>query len=381
MTLQPAAARSVARQCAAGALKDLRQWLRIPSISGDPAHRESVNASARWIADRLRRSTHAVRVVTTPTGPIVLARIPGRRVDAPAIVLYGHLDVRAAGPGWTSPPFGPIRRGDRLIARGSSDDKGQTLAHIVAAEAWCATGGPPGDVVVIVDGAEEIGSPGLGAVLSQQKQHDLLGGPVDAVLMSDTRMTAPGVPSLTVSQRGMLGVAVSLSSGLHAVHAGRFGGAVVDPTLRLARLLEDVARAISRLRGATVANRPTDDEVRAALVGRACATDRLAARTTSRGALSVTSFSAGAAPGSIPYIAKADLDIRLPPEFDPAAAYKRVARILSSNAKSGLRIELKCVSSARGMLLTHPPIIRGQIDDACREAFGNAPSAGIGACR
>ena len=137
-----------------------------------------------------------------PHGPTVLARLRSgiRRPGEPYVVVYGHLDVKPPGPGWTSEPFRPVRRGPRLVARGASDDKGQLMAHLVALRAWTRVGGVRGDVVVVVDGGEEIGSPGLAAALDQHRSR-LLRGMAVAVLVSDTRAAAPGVPSLTVSQR------------------------------------------------------------------------------------------------------------------------------------------------------------------------------------
>jgi acetylornithine deacetylase/succinyl-diaminopimelate desuccinylase-like protein len=328
------------------ALQGLDQWLRIPSVSGDPVHRSDVAAAAEWIAKRLARLTKDVRTVTVAHNPVVVARIPGRG-EAGTILVYGHLDVKAAGPGWTSRPFEPVRRGDTLIARGASDDKGQLMAHIAALEAWASIGGPPSPVVVVVDGAEEIGSPGLASAL--KRCGDLLHGRIAAVVVSDTKMVGPGQPSLTESQRGMLGLNVRVSTHRAAVHAGRYGGAVVDPTLVLATAILRASRA-SRELGCGDIGRPE--------------------RATTCGALSVTSFHSGTAPGSIPPAAKATLDVRLPAGVEPAVALPKIAGALRRNAIPRTEVEVTCIGAATGVIMRQTPIVREIIDRACRFAFG-----------
>ncbi|MDT5291920.1 MAG: hypothetical protein QOF88_6809 [Mycobacterium sp.] len=373
MTDRLAHARTVARKRTEGVLTDLEQWLRIPSVSGDPAHRTDVVAAARWIANRLARSTRRVCVVATPSGPLVLARIPAARPGAGTVVIYGHFDVKAAGPGWTSSPFEPVRRGGLLFARGSSDDKGQVMAHIAALEAWVSVGGPPVDVVIVLDGAEEIGSPGLEAVLARPRERGVFGDAVTAVVVSDTRMAKLGTPSVTVSQRGMISVSVRLATGDRAVHAGRYGGAVIDPTVALARSIVRAHRVASNLTGPVVARCPTDADVRANAAGRALYSDRIAERTTTRGALTVTSVDAGSAPGSIPPCAKATLDVRLPPDMDPALAYRLVAGALRRNVSPNVKIEITCVTASAGNTMRQPSAIRRAIDNACCIAFGRRP--------
>jgi acetylornithine deacetylase/succinyl-diaminopimelate desuccinylase-like protein len=339
-------ARSAARKLMPAALQGLDQWLRIPSVSGDPAHRTDVAAAADWIAKRLVRLTKDVRTVTAAQNPVVVARIPGRG-EAGTILVYGHLDVKAPGPGWTSRPFEPLRRGDMLIARGASDDKGQLMAHIAAVEAWASIGGPPGPVVVVVDGAEEIGSPGLASAL--RRCADLVRGPITAVVVSDTKMVGPGKPSLTESQRGMLGLNVRASTHRAAVHAGRYGGAVVDPTLALATAILRASRTAEEL---------------------GCGDIRRPEGATTCGALSVTSFHSGTAPGSIPPTAKATLDVRLPAGVEPAVALPKIAGALRRNAIPRGEVEVTCVSASTGVIMRQTPIVREAVDRACRLAFG-----------
>jgi succinyl-diaminopimelate desuccinylase len=373
MTDGLATARAAAHKRTQGVLTDLENWLRIASVSGDPSHRADVSVAARWIANRLSRSTRRVQVASTPSGPLVVARIPAARPGAGTVVVYGHFDVKPAGPGWTSSPFEPVRRGGLLFARGSSDDKGQVMAHIAAIEAWVSAGGPPVDVVVVLDGAEEIGSPGLESAVARPGVRAISGDSAVAVVVSDTRMAKTGTPSVTVSQRGTISLSVRLDTGHGAVHAGRYGGAVIDPTVALATSIARASRTVGALTGPVLARSPTDDDVRAGAGGRALYPGPIAERTTTRGALTVSSFDAGSAPGSIPAAAKATLDVRLPPNMDPVCGYRLVAGALRRNAPANVEIQITCTAFGSGITMRQSSAIRRAIDDACLIAFGCRP--------
>jgi succinyl-diaminopimelate desuccinylase len=278
------------------------------------------------------------------------------------VVVYGHFDVKPAGPGWHSPPFTPQRRGRRLVARGASDDKGQVLAHLVAVEAWAAVGGPPADVLLVLDGAEEIGSPGLQRVLARIRR------PAAAVVVSDTRQAARGVPSVTVSQRGLLSVAVTVDTGGGAVHAGRFGGAVRDPSLVLAAALGRADRLLARL-PPDPAYAPQDDDVVRRAARRALHADALAARTTTRAALSVTLLRSGGTPGAVPRTASAQLDVRLPPSVSPARVLPDLARVLARDGDRQLRVTVTPGSSGPGFVARHSPSLLAAVQRACHDGF------------
>ena len=356
---------------------DLVEWLRIPSISGSPRHRAAVGRAATWLARRLGRLTSDVEVRDTGLGPLVVARVPAAPGSAlaPAIVIYGHLDVRPPGPGWTSPPFAPVRHGPRLVARGASDDKGQLMAHLVALEGWVRAGGPPVDVIVLGDGAEEIGSPGLAQVLRPRSRRDLLHGLVSTVVISDGREAHPGRPSLTVSQRGMLSLRFRVDTGGTPVHAGRFGGAVVDPNLVLASGLARAQQLIAPLRSpCPVEARPVPDVwVARHAGGRALVGLGLDERSTRRAALTVSSWRSSAAPGSIPTVAEASVDVRVPPGVNP----RHTARMLASAMRSdpwelrGLSVHVGATAEGHCLHLgaRHLDAVRA----ACLSGYGAAP--------
>ncbi|GCD91838.1 M20/M25/M40 family metallo-hydrolase [Nocardioides sp. LS1] len=365
------AVRSQAARAAPGELALLEEWLRIPSVSGSRAHAADVDRAAAWVARRLRVGARTSTVATrrTPHGPVVVGRARGRG-RGPLTVVYGHLDVKPPGPGWTSPPFIPTRVGHRLVARGASDDKGQLMMHLAALAAWTRAGGPPGDVATIVDGAEEIGSPGLGPLLARLRR-DLLAGPVAAVVVVDTRAAGPGRPTITVSQRGVLALRVTVDVGGAPVHAGRLGGAVVDPGLVLARALlraSGVLESLSRPCPGLRATLPTDASVRAAAGTRAVRATDLAARSTLRGALTVSRLEAFAAGGAIPTRARAVVDVRLPPGVVLADGRAAVEAALRRDLPAGVRLGTEVAGGAAGLCLDPAPDVRAAVRLACAAA-------------
>ncbi|MEP9364540.1 M20/M25/M40 family metallo-hydrolase [Nocardioides sp. CN2-186] len=354
------AVRRAAARAAPAALDDLESWLRIPSVSGSP----EVGRAVAWVSSRLSRSGADVRRLP---GPVVVARTPGQ--GGATTVVYGHLDVKPPGPGWTSPPFRPTRRGHRLVARGASDDKGQLMSHLVALEAWARAGGPPGDVITIVDGAEEVGSPGLPAALQRAR----LSGPVSAVVVVDTRAAGPGRPTVTLTQRGAVPVHLTVDVGGRPVHAGRLGGAVVDPSLVLAAILDRASRWLVTLPTPPPPHptEPTLGAMRAAAGRRAVLADPVRGATRA-GAITVNRLAARAAAGAVPTRADAWTDVRVPPGLDPAHVVRRLRRELRRGLPPGVTLTLAAGPGGAGMVLAPPGRVRGAVDEACRAAYGRA---------
>jgi acetylornithine deacetylase/succinyl-diaminopimelate desuccinylase-like protein len=228
----------------------LIEWLRIPSVSAQPAHTPDCRRAAAWISEQLEALGFGVGLRETPTHPVVIATHPGPGPDAPHVLIYGHYDVQPPEPLelWTSPPFEPALvegpRGQRLVARGAVDDKGQCLTWLAALRAWnTVAGGPPVRVTVLVEGEEEVGSPNLDAVLRAEK--DLLAA--DVVVISDTNMWVPGVPALTVSLRGMAYVQIDLRLGSRDLHSGLYGNSAGNALNLLTRVLGDLKDADGRI--------------------------------------------------------------------------------------------------------------------------------------
>lgn len=360
--------RAAARTAIPTTLAELTDWIRIPSISGSGPHREDVERAALWVAAWLRVLTPAVNVVPSPSGPTVLARVSGRNPQIPAIVVYGHFDVRPAGPGWTTSPFEPMRHGMRLVARGASDDKGQLMAHLAALKAWHCVGGPPGDVLLVLDGAEEIGSPHLAAVLHRWRRRRMLSGPISAVVMSDTRADTHGNPTVTISQRGMIALRVTVTTGPAPVHAGRFGGTVIDPTLWLTAALQRASRTMKALR--TPCAFPNKPRVNPGSTDQNDA-DALAACS---GALTVNFFRSGAAPGAIPAQATAVLDVRVPPGLETELIETHLRDILKRRLTRTTTLSVTRLARSEGLCLEHSHRTTAAVNEACRLGYRTEPS-------
>lgn len=214
----------------------LFEFLRIPSVSARSEHKEDVARCAQWLADRMRDAGMQASVEATPGHPVVLGEWRDAGADAPTLLIYGHYDVQPAEPLdlWTSPPFEPAVRDDRIYARGSVDDKGQLWMHVKAVEAHLKeTGRLPVNVVIIAEGEEEVGSTNLMPFVRDNAARLAC----DGVVISDSGMLAPGVPTLGASLRGLAYFEIRVQGPGHDLHSGSYGGAVVNPANALARIL------------------------------------------------------------------------------------------------------------------------------------------------
>ena len=218
------------------AIEDLKAFCRIESVSTDPAYRDGIAAAADFVAGRLTRAGFpTVEIVETGGHPVVVAEwcaAPG----APTILVYGHYDVQPPDPveKWTSPPFSPDIRDDRLYARGASDDKGPVMIPILVAEAFAQTRGRlPLNVKMLIEGEEESGSPHLGETIQRLKER--LGA--DLVVSADGAMWRADLPSVTVASRGLIALDVTVSGAAKDLHSGRHGGSAPNPVRALARML------------------------------------------------------------------------------------------------------------------------------------------------
>lgn len=216
---------------------ELSTWVKIPSISSDPDHAADVRASAEHLADHLR-SLEPSRVEVWPTAghPAVFAEWLEAPEGSPTLLVYGHHDVQPVDPleAWTSPPFDPKVRDNRLWGRGVVDDKGQVYIHAKAIESFRNTRTPlPIRLKMIVEGEEEVGSPNLDTLMRDHA--DALS--TDFVCVSDTAMFGRGLPSLCVGLRGLAYLEVFVEGPTQDLHSGSFGGGVMNPLLALSRML------------------------------------------------------------------------------------------------------------------------------------------------
>jgi acetylornithine deacetylase/succinyl-diaminopimelate desuccinylase-like protein len=209
-------------------LKELCEFLRIPSVSAKSEHKKDVEKAAGWVADKLSTAGFkTVQVVPTALHPLVYAEsleAPGN----PTILFYGHYDVQPAEPldQWTSPAFEPAVRHGNLFGRGTADDKGQVHIHIKALEALQEVHGRfPINIKVLIEGEEEVGSVSLWDYVQKHKEKLK----ADALVVSDTSMLAKGVPSITYGLRGLDYFQIEITGPARDLHSGVYGGAVPNP--------------------------------------------------------------------------------------------------------------------------------------------------------
>lgn len=244
------------------AINRLIEWLTIPSVGTDPAHRDDTRHAAQWCADRLAAAgldaqLHETGTAAKPGHPIVWAtnakdhpdydRLPADQ-RPPHVLFYGHYDVQPADPLelWNSPPFQPVvlpadhgpaedTPGERIVARGAVDDKGQVACFLEALRAWREEVGPlPIRLSILIEGEEESGSVNLERYV---KDHEAALKAADIVLISDTGMLGRGKPAITYGVRGLAYTEVTLIGPNQDLHSGLWGGRVLNPNNELCKIL------------------------------------------------------------------------------------------------------------------------------------------------
>jgi acetylornithine deacetylase/succinyl-diaminopimelate desuccinylase-like protein len=245
---------------------DLFEFLRIPSVSARSEHKADVARAARWLHARLERIGLATETIATPGHPVVLAEWRKAPKGAPTVLVYGHYDVQPPEPLelWTSPAFEPTVRDGNIYARGSVDDKGQVWVHVAALEAHLATRGTlPVNVILLIEGEEEVGSDSLAPFIEAHRARLKC----DAVVISDSAMFAPGIPSILSSLRGLAYFEINVTGPNSDLHSGMYGGAVVNPATALARIIAAFHDAEGRIAipGFYDAVKPFPDAVRAGM--------------------------------------------------------------------------------------------------------------------
>ncbi|MDR2765047.1 MAG: dipeptidase [Tannerella sp.] len=221
------------------------EWLRIPSVSSQQAHRADMQTCAAYVRDMLLASgADRAEVMPTAGHPVVY----GERMfspDAPTVLVYGHYDVMPPEPLelWQSDPFEPAIRDGAVWARGADDDKGQLMIQLKGFQTALREGLVSCNVKFIVEGEEEIGSIHLEPFCEAHR--DLL--KADVILVSDTSMYSEDVPSLTTGLRGLSYWEIEVTGPNRDLHSGHFGGAVANPVNVLCRLLADVTDGNGRM--------------------------------------------------------------------------------------------------------------------------------------
>ncbi|WP_133274141.1 dipeptidase [Hymenobacter radiodurans] len=216
-------------------LSELLDWLRIPSVSADPKFQGDVLKAADFLKARLEEAgVENVEICQTAGYPIVYG---DKIIDPslPTVLVYGHYDVQPADPYelWTSPPFEPVIKDEKIYARGACDDKGQVYMHVKAFEMMSQDGGVPCNVKFMIEGEEEVGSNNLGIFVKANKEKLK----ADVILISDTGMLSNDVPSIEVGLRGLSYHEVEVTGPNRDLHSGIYGGAVPNPINVLCKMI------------------------------------------------------------------------------------------------------------------------------------------------
>ncbi len=244
-----------------GYLEELKEFLRIPSVSTEPAHKQDVLRCADWLAGKMRDAGLTVEMIETDGNPLVYGEWTGAP-GKPTVLFYGHYDVQPPDPleEWRNPPFEPTVEGDELVARGATDDKGQSYTHIKAVQAVLAERGAlPINVKFLYEGEEECGGEAIEKFVRADAGSKLS---CDAVVVSDTSMFAPGQPSLLYGLKGLCYMQLSVTGPNRDLHSGTFGGAVANPGNALCRIvgeLVDPATGRVKIPGFYDAVRPLEE--------------------------------------------------------------------------------------------------------------------------
>ncbi|MCS6807262.1 MAG: dipeptidase [Bacteroidota bacterium] len=228
-------------------IEELKEFLRISSISTSPQHANDVYQCAEWLAHAAKAvGLENVQIFPTEGHPVVYGDYIHAGDNAPTVLFYGHYDVQPTDPLnlWTNPPFEPTVRDGKIYARGAVDDKGQVFMQLKALEIHTKVIRElPVNVKVLIEGEEEIGSVHLEKFL-REKLHMLA---ADTVLISDTAMFADEVPSICYGLRGLCYMEIEVTGPNRDLHSGVFGGAVANPANALAKILAALTDSYGRI--------------------------------------------------------------------------------------------------------------------------------------
>ena len=362
-------------------LDELKDFIRIPSISTLPEHKPDVERAARFVSGSLQRAgMENIEIVPTAGHPLVYAdwlHAPGK----PTVLCYGHYDVQPADPLelWITPAFEPTERNGNLYARGAVDDKGQMYMHIKAIEALRAVNGTlPLNVKFLIEGEEEVGGASIAKYVAQNPAKLK----ADVALVSDTAMYAEGMPTLCIGLRGLIYMEVEAAGPARDLHSGLYGGAAPNAVYGLIELLakakdangviqipgiydsveEPAAAELESWKRLPFSEREfLEKEVGSTeLTGEPDRTvlERVWSRPTFEVHGIAGGFTAAGAKTVIPAKATAKVSIRLVPQQDPDAVIAAFREWVKQNAPKGVQAEVRVLSASPGLVVNpdHPAI-------------------------
>ncbi len=376
-------------------LEDLFSFLRFASVSTDSDHTSDVRDCAEWLIKKLEHMGLDTELHETPQHPIVVARnkhVTGKKT----CLIYGHYDVQPVDPVelWDSPPFEPEIRDGRIWGRGSTDNKGQMLAHVLGVEQTLEEEGElPVNLIFLFEGEEEIGSPNLVPFIEKHKAELQC----DVIAVSDTGMVSKGVPTLGYGLRGIACCEVTVKGPAGDLHSGVYGGAVANPATAVARLVASLhdAEGNVAIEGFYDEVRPLEDWERnmwaevpgmseqdmlavtgsPALFGEPgySSAERLWARPTAEVNGIGSGYQGEGSKTVLPAEAMAKFSFRLVPDQDPKDIMKKVQAHLEKHCPEGVTVEVEVGHDGKPFY-ADPHSKNGKAgQEALRQAFGKEP--------
>ena len=379
---------------------ELCEFLRFPSVSAQSKHKGDLQACAEWVARHCQKIGLDAEVCPTAGHPIVLAKTPHTRSNGhhkrrPHFMVYGHYDVQPPEPLdlWQTPPFEPRIAGRNLFARGSTDNKGQILAHLKAVEAYLKTGTPlPCDLTFVIEGEEEVGGANLTKFLKERRKELQC----DGVVVSDSGMPDKRHPALTYALRGIIAFEIVVHGPSRDLHSGVFGGSVENPAMALAVLLSklrdkngriampgfyDDVESLSAYERKQFKRLPTKDAELAKLLGVKklfgekgfTATEQRSARPTFEINGLTSGYQGEGSKTIVPAWARAKITCRLVPNQKPARINKLVCDYIKKICPPTVRLEIEAGHGADPYLVSPAGPHAQAALRALRSAFGCEP--------
>jgi acetylornithine deacetylase/succinyl-diaminopimelate desuccinylase-like protein len=389
-------ARKYSRDHAERFRHELHELLRIPSLSGDPAHAGDVKRAAEWLAKQMHAlGLKTAKVMPTAGHPVVYAEWLGAGPDKPTVLIYGHYDVVPAAmeDGWDTKPFEPVEKNGKIYARGATDDKGQMFIHVKALESYLESGGAaPVNVKFLFEGEEEVSSPNLAPFI---KEHlDML--KADVCVISDSSMRTVENPAVTHSLRGMTYIQVEVQGPKDDLHSGFWGGATHNPALALVEILsklynpdntiavpgfyDDVVALKKEERDMIAKTALTEEQFKEATGVPATWGDKkytIRERLSARPTLDINGLWSGySGPGPktiIPAKAGAKLSSRLVGNQDPDKIYKLLKKHIESVTPPTVKVKVTLLTKGKPALIPFDLPEMQAASDAYEKGWGHKP--------
>jgi acetylornithine deacetylase/succinyl-diaminopimelate desuccinylase-like protein len=377
-------------------LEELKDYLRIPSISTDPDYRAEVRRAAEFLRGKMAEGGLTAELIETAGHPLVYGEWLGAS-GAPTVLFYGHYDVQPVDPLdlWRHPPFEPVVEGDKLVARGATDDKGQSYAQLKGALALLKERGKlPVNVKFLVEGEEEAGGQAIDRYVREDAGRRLV---CDAVVISDSSLFGPGQPALIYGLKGLAYMELKVTGPNRDLHSGTYGGAITNPLNALCQIIAqlrdaetgrilvpgfyDDVRPLAAWEREEFGKLPFDEEAYRqdlavpALFGEAGYTTR--ERTWGRPTCDVNGifggYQAKGAKTVLPSWGGAKVSMRLVPDQQPEKIARLFTEYAQKIAPKGVTVEVSYLHGADPVVLeTEGPIVEAAME-VMEEIWGGRP--------